>query len=119
MRIAATGDTWDGVWADYDRKAGVEAVTSAVIPVRPHNRRLRFALTLSPLVALFPTETMSLPGPAPWQAAIAGPVLSLARDEATMPPLTVAIARLAAESASGACFAMRLHPQGDGCHLAR
>jgi len=136
MRAVSTTDTWDGVWAAYDQQdvatpaplavmppMAVMAPLTAVVPAAVMalapgpTRRLRLTLWLAPLLALLPTETLSLPGPAPWQAGLAGPVISLAPDEASLPPLAVAITRIAAESSVGACFAMRLHPQGDDCRI--
>ena len=126
-QIGAQQDEWDQVWQDYDRRrpavvkfqpmaasSPVAPASVTSIPVSAARRRTRgFGLLLAVtaclgLAALFGLpETRRYPAPAEALASLA----SLAPEEAELPPLTVAVSRLAAESSAAACWVMRLAPQ--------
>lgn len=122
-QIGAHQDEWDQVWQDYDRRR--PAVVKSQPVAAPHrvapapatltevrrNRGYGLLLAVSAclgLATLFGMPKASqYPGPAEAVASLA----SLAPEEAELPPLTVAVSRLAAESGAAACWVMRLAPQ--------
>jgi hypothetical protein len=126
-QIGAHQDEWDQVWQDYDRRrpavvkpqpvtaphpvAPTPATLTQVPTARRRNRGYGLLLAVSAclgLATLFGMPKASqYPAPAEAMASLA----SLAPEEAELPPLTVAVSRLAAESNAAACWVMRLAPQ--------
>ena len=120
-QVGAQQDEWDQVWQDYDRRrltvARLQPVAvprpAAPVPVPAAKRRTRgYGLLLAVTACLGLATLFGLPmakdDPAP--AVTLTSLASLAPDEAEMPPLTVAVSRLAAESSVAACWVMRLAP---------
>ncbi|TCZ65907.1 hypothetical protein [Roseicella aquatilis] len=106
---------WDAVWAEYDQHAHhapAGPVATPALPTRRGHRRaaLLALLTLVPLLILV-YAMRAVPAESGREAA----PTSLSPVEAELPPLSAAISRLAAESATAACWAMQLRPQGGDC----
>jgi len=114
---ATARDDWDLVWQAYDRRHAGPVPRPDAAPAVPRRRArgpvLALACCLAGCLALAPGLVTVLAELSDAKA-LAGPV-SLAPDEAALPPLSVAIARLAAESADAACWVRRLDPRGRGC----
>jgi hypothetical protein len=119
MRFATKDPEWDGIWARYDRHPPAAPAIQQVLVVRhPDNRSAKrwFLLALVALALPFPTPLLSdddAAGGLPRGAAA-----SLSPVEVMLPPLELAVARLAAESASAACWVLQLRPQGGACGAA-
>ncbi|MFC7472900.1 hypothetical protein ACFQS7_00935 [Dankookia sp. GCM10030260] len=119
MRTATKNAEWDGIWARYDLSTP-PTPTRRQAPAIPQagNRSARWGFLLA-LVALgipFPTPLLSdedVTGGLPREA-----VTSFSPVEAVLPPVGLAVARLAAESATAACWVLQLQPQGGGCGAA-
>jgi hypothetical protein len=120
MPIATKRDEWEQVWSVYDHGAVLpvpppEAVAAVRKPVlRPALRKALAGCGVLLLIGLL-IGMLALPKAGIGSAGRAAALASLAPDEGMLPPLSVAIARLAAQSPEAACWALRLHPQGSGC----
>ncbi|MDO9709782.1 hypothetical protein [Paracraurococcus lichenis] len=117
MHVRAHDDEWEQVWATYDQTSAdampaVPPVAAAPV-VRGVRERGRGGLLLGALLlALLPAATQP-PLHAPLQVLAAAD--SLSPVEALLPPLAVALGRLAGESDAAACFALSLRPGGGAC----
>ena len=127
VQTGAHQDEWDQVWQDYDRRRPAAArpqpvatpALAAAAPASPARapavrRRTRgYGVLLTLAAGLILAILSGVPGagryPAPAKALAS--LASLAPEEAEMPPLTLAVSRLAAESATAACWVMRLAPE--------
>lgn len=116
MRTFHRDADWEDVWAEYDRRAFRPPAAPVACDPEPSRRRKAKRLLLLAL-------TLSLPvSPARLATSEASPggtereaLLSLSPIEAELPPITISIDRLAAESAAAACWVLQLHPQGGAC----
>lgn len=119
-------DEWDLAWAEFDHRAPAPAratVRSVAISgmaetARSRRARLRLSMSLGlPILAV--GVNLAILGMQPvWPTFWSEPprgTISLAPEEASLPPLAVSLARLRAESQEAACFAERLQPGSAGC----
>ena len=126
-QVGVQQDEWDQVWQDYDRRrpavvkrqpeAVPKVVAAAPVPsgqasaARRRTRGFGLLLGFGACLGLATLFGMPNAGSYPAPAVTLTSLASLAPEEAEMPPLTVAVSRLAAESSAAACWVMRLAPQ--------
>ncbi|MBL6459254.1 hypothetical protein JMJ55_28430 [Belnapia sp. T6] len=115
-RTDPMGDDWDLVWQEYDQRQPAPAARPVPARMRAR-RRLGWLLALSLGLALLPRPAALMGDPEGQLGAseALGALLSLAPEEAELPPLADAISRLAAESSEAACWVLRLKPMQRGC----
>ncbi len=118
----STHDDWDLVWQDFDRRRNPPRAASrqlsqpAVVTVAPR-RSLGVLLGVACILALAPNAATLPSDPAGRLSgadALAA-VLTLAPQQAELPPLSAAVSRLAVELALAACWVRRLDPRGGFC----
>ena len=125
-QVGTHQDEWDQVWQDYDRRrpaAVRRQPVAAPVPVpalapvaqapavKRRNRGYGLLLAVSACLGLATLFGVPMAGQYPAPAVAVASLASLAPEEAELPPLTVAVSRLAAESSAAACWVMRLAPQ--------
>ncbi len=110
-------DDWDHVWQDYDRQnLGTAAlkqpeVAYAVASPVPSRSGFRGALLALGCCLLLTSQTNVHEATSHPSAAVAfASLLSLAPEEAELPPLTASVSRLAVESTAAACWVLQLAP---------
>ena len=107
---------WDAMRAGHDRAAPLAtAAEPKGAAARGGNRRLRrwAVLALVALTIPIPTQLLSEDGAS--RGIPRDALFSFSPTEMLLPPVDVALARLAAESASAGCWVQQLHPRGSGC----
>jgi hypothetical protein len=119
MRAALRDAEWNEAWAGYDQVVPSAPAAQPVACIRPSGNRKARSWAVLALVALalpMPTQLLcedGAPRGIPREA-----VSSFSPAEMLLPPVEVALARLAAESASASCWVQQLRPQGSGCQDA-
>lgn len=119
-------DEWDHVWQDYDRRTRRPAPAPVLVPAlavpaeaaaapAPRRGSRQGALLVVTCCLMLASRTnMHEATGHPSAAEAFASLLSLAPEEAELPPLATAVSRLAVESAAAACWVMRLAPQHQG-----